>query len=748
MSKPYLRLLAVLVVVSTGGVSRAQQADASREMFGELRLIDEVVVGQEQDTHAFTESKQGVSEVRDVLGKPTRVIPNTNDVGVYVTYRLGKGMGLKANGAYVLQVEYPEDAPRTMFVHNRASETSRGLYTGSTVGDVLRGRYVHSNPESLQYPLSGKHEQFQMLFYLQDKSFSLKVPRDQPIKRDVTPADGVPVIISQWKAKNAPMSEGAAFSRIALYEVVDPSKLKLSINYPPGDLPRRHLFWREEMSDGIVNGDDPGFKNDVDWYAAKANLMQFLGMNTYTIDMLEFGHNQGWDTTPGGPNWMNASKTPKRWENVLKMLKDGGYDFTVLPYYEYAGSVGGNSPGTRKFARPLSDEEAYTHITWSEKAYADVTEPEILEDAKKVLDLTINRWKDVMPFTGAWIRPRPSHMPVSFSDSALKKFSTDVMNGKSVSREQLRQRGEMYEQYIGWWNDQRQKFLVALRDHLRQAGNEDAMILFTADASEPGVGIGGNTVVTDDVAAWQQLASAKSLEINPVAFNTVLEENRYLKALLAPHGTWGKWEWEHSVPSADPANYKETEGVVLSYPFNRMYTVSSPETLDAYRSKAGLGMVRHFCLNENEMEESIGYFVMDVERTGAHMMHAEVTAVANGDPIYIGYLAGHQFNRGFPHYARRFNQAYLSLPALPSEVLNDATSDDEVVVRSIRTEGQGTWLAIANTGMAPKAEVVVKLPAGGNGQVTDAATGKALQAEGGQLKLSMDAAELRSIHIR
>jgi hypothetical protein len=738
-------LVLLLLVAPT---ARALSPDPAREMFGELRLIDEVTPGREQPHHHFTESEKSVSEVRDVLGKPTRVIPNTGDKGRYVAWRLGQGKGLEAKRAYVLELDYPEDAPRTMFIHNRGSETSRGLHTGPTVGDVLRGRYVHANPESIQYPLSGRHETFRMLFFLQDRFPEIKIPRDNEHPRNLTPADGVPVIVSQWKAANAPLSQGAAVSRVALYEVVDPAALRLPIHYPPAGLPRRHLFWREEMSDAVVNAKTPGWSNDVDWFEAKAKLMQFLGMNTFTTDMLEFGHNQGWDSGPGGPNWMNASSSPQRWEKVLRMLADGKYDFTVLPYYEYAGSVGGDSPGTKKLARPLADQPAYTHITWSEHAYADVTEPAILADAKKVLDLTIGRWKDVMPFTGAWIRPRPSHMPVSFSDNALAKFSKEKLNGRPVTRDELRQRGLLYQQYLAWWNVQRKTFLVALRDHLRStSGNPDAIVLFTADPSEPGVSLPGTKVVTDDVPLWQRVIADKKLEIEPVALEQVVAGDQHLKAQLAPAPTWGSWEWEHSIPRPDPDNYKDTDGVVLSYAFNKLYTVLSPTAFDAFRTKAGLAIVRHFSLNEHEVEEELlGYFVVDVERTGPHVMHAEVLAMANGDPWYIGYLSGHQFNRGFPQYARRFNQAYLSLPALPSEVVAGAASEKDVVVRAIPTDGHGTWLAVANTSMTPKGEVVIKLPAGE--AVTDAATGKPLDAPDGQLKLSMDAAELRAIHVR
>ncbi|MGQ9737133.1 MAG: hypothetical protein ACUVR7_13630 [Armatimonadota bacterium] len=66
-------------------------------------------------------------------------------------------------------------------------------------------------------------------------------------------------------------------------------------------------------------------------------------------------------------------------------------------------------------------------------------------------------------------------------------------------------------------------------------------------------------------------------------------------------------------------------------------------------------------------------------------MAAELRAMAYDDPFYLGYLVGNTHYRGFPEYVRRFNAAFLALPALPSQRLNDACAAPEVVVRLIPT---------------------------------------------------------------
>lgn len=81
---------------------------------------------------------------------------------------------------------------------------------------------------------------------------------------------------------------------------------------------------------------------------------------------------------------------------------------------------------------------------------------------------------------------------------------------------------------------------------------------------------------------------------------------------------------------------------MLSYTYNRLYTVGSPATFEPYRNKTGLTLMRHYSLNENEMtdgnDEVVGYFIMDVERAGPYCMMAEARAMAYGDLTQYTHL--------------------------------------------------------------------------------------------------------------
>ena len=790
--------LAALFIVSP---APAETADAGPP-FGRLELVQEIdcaavgpdaasepaagktvsgdaEAGASAPAAAFREYPEGVSRIETVLGRRSRILPNAEGEAKFFAYRIGAGRNLKAGAAYLLAVEFPDDVPRSMFLCNWGCETARGVHTGTTVGDCLKARYTNNNPESLRVPQSGTWTTWRQLFWLHDRFPGIKRPRGRE-ERPLEPKDGFWVIVAQPRAVNAPTSAGAAVARIRLFRVPEPARFAVSVRYPPDGLPRRHLFFREEMADGVValghkpEEKDPrlrGVTDAIDWFEYKARLARFLGMNVYAKDLLEFGHNQGWDS--GGSAWYNASATPDRWRKILDRIRP--YDLAVLPYYEYAGSIGQDKEkavGSQRRCRRLDGGKDYTHIPWVHKTNADLADPAFIEDAKKLLECTIVRHKDRARFLGAWFRPRPEANPISFNDFDLARFAREAGDGKEVTREALQKDQGLLQAYYDWWYLKRRAWCAALRDYLRGEVNPQAFVLYTCDSSEPGASIprrlaAGDqkewwrwktAVVTDDVPRWTRILDgidAKGFNmLRPVAYDRAVREDLHLAALTTMRENWGNWEWHHAVPPADPQHYTDADGLMLSYTFNRLYTVSSPAAMEAFRTPAGLAMLRHYALNENEMhvgnEPLLGYFVADVERAGPYCMLAEARAVALGDPRTIGYLAGNSFTRGFPEVVRRFNAAFLALPALPSTVVDGAASEKAVVVRRIPAGEKGTWLAVVNTGLTAARDVRVALPDSGAeaGTVTNAATGQAVEVAGGAVTLSLAPGELVSLHLK
>lgn len=724
--------------------------------FTGLTLVQEIDCSQTPGVPFAEFPTAGTSQVQTILGQQARTMSNPAGSPVkYFAYRVGQGLGLQAGKAYVLEVDYPEDQSRSMVICNWGEASARGLHTGKTVGDALTPPYVTNNAESANIPLAGAWRTWRSLFHLHDRFSDLQRLRSDQV-RPMLPADGFWVAIVQYANDDEPLSQGAAVGKIRLYEAPPQATYDANLQLPPTGLPRRQLFVREEMADSVagLGATDltmRGVTTTVNYYEYKAREMKFLGMNTFCKDLLEFGGNQGWDSVPGGGNnWYYSAKEPQLWEQILTML--GSYSLDVLPYYEYAGSEGAQGLGGERRAKPLNANlSAYTQISWAESTRADLADPETLDDARLLLDVTMSRFRNKVNFLGAWFRNRVSQMPVSFSDNDFAWYAQERRNGEPFTRAQVQTTKSLYDDYVGWWYGKRRDFVTSMRDHLRSEGiRHDAAVLFTSDASEPGRSPGVDPeLVAEDTTAWSSLTPA----IPSVDPATALAQGRHRKAMTTARSTYSGWEWQHADPYNDPANYASLEGAMLTYTFNKPYTLAEDALVNEFKTQSGTAMIRHHALNENVLddpattpvEEPLGYFVADMERTGAYCMMGEAVAFAKGDARYIGYLAANTFSPGFPEYRRAFNQAFLALPAVPGTIRGGASSNSNVVARDYPTDGYGTYMGIVNTSTANQNTVTVTFPY--RAQVTDAATGTVLSAAATSIVLDMYPFQLRALRL-
>jgi len=755
------KIVLILGCLATLGVARGEITPVMTDITAGLQVVDEI---DPATTMPVYESAPGVSQVRDILGRRARVLP-PGDKAEAIAYVIGEDKGLAPNRAYILTVDYPDDVPRSVFMANRGADYVRAWSTGTAWGEIC-GQYTAPSLESLNYPQSGQWQTYKEFFCLMNRFQGVKNDRDpKPGDRPFVPADGFHVVIFQSKKLDDPRSEGAAIGKIRLYAVDDPAKLNAPIHYPPQDLPKRRIFNREEMADEAIAapGKDNACDDSLDWFRAKLKMARVLGINTFAKDLLEYGFNQDWET--GNVEWMNEGDPPNRdlWTRLVPMVAAEGFE--IIPYYEYAGALGlhHHSFGEQRRAQKLYHglrKRDYSSVSWAENFDVDLTDPDTLQDFERMLDKTVVRFKDQAKFPAIWLRTRYTELPISFSPATIARFKADFPHDEQAQTADQKNliasyEGDkvLYRKYLDWWFGKRAAYLTALRDYLRQKlGRPDTQILFTAWPAEPiplarpdaGDLVG---IVTDDPGWWENFLKSVNDDfykkhLAPTSYQTVLDDHLYSAALRWQHPVQGEREEFHAAPVADPARYKNIEGIMMTYPIGRIFAASNAAAMDDFRAPSGLTVVRHYSLNEDHVpfDNVVGYIAADADHAGPNLMLGQARAVAYGDPFNLAYLNASSFSTGFPEIMRRFNQAFLAVPALPSKRLDAASSDPEIVVREISTPTHGTYYYVVNTSMRPKTAVTVKFPAPGT--MTNQVTGE--KQKDGPLKLDLDAAELRA----
>lgn len=803
---------AFLIALLLASFASFAATELELEVFGKVTVVDEIdcTLGD----HRFTEFPVGRSVVSNILGRACRVMPIMPEEASFMSWRIGEGKGLKPNGSYVIVMEYPEDESRNYIIHNRSTNSKRSFCTGKCSIDCWDPKYVYNNPESFDFPLSGKWEQWTCFTTLHDLTEDLNGERHVVWESEGVPKrnekgeiivetvmhkaeDGFDFAVAQYGRLHEPLANSIAVARIYFCEIPDEASLYAKIKYPEDGLPRRHIFWREEMADGgPLSPYHPQCADRMNWFRHKSRQMKMFAMNTYCKDLMEFGHVQHWDPNFIRPGWAWDDPCRWLWANVVPyMASEGHY---ILPYYEWCGNIGwdGADPpplGPQKRAQPLNRRDGnYTQIGWSEKANIDITDPEALQVTKELLDGTILRFKDQLgSFVGAYFRTRPASWPIGFGEDTLARFEReksgqvndeallgarskavskknksdrptfgDVMDaddltgvavdsanlekadfGQHITKDVIRKNSKTYEQYIRWWKRKRAQFLQELQNYLVEKGvpEQQAQIIFESDVSEPGSGMVDGGILTDDPKFWKELLSKPPFEKKDARCVSIAEsqaKHLYLRQRRRAAETYKDYEWQYACPGDDPETYNTKTNVFLAMPINRMFSVTDPDAFKAYVNRDGVNtVIRHYPLNENmvyhynpqtgEEGRLLGYAIHDTERAGRACMQVEVAAMANGDPVNLGYLVGSTFSRGFPAPVREFDLNFLALPAVKSSLVRNSCANPDVTLREIdcTKQGAGKYFYLTHLGFQVAKDVKVRFPIGVK-SVTEIISGK------------------------
>ncbi len=93
------------------------------------------------------------------------------------------------------------------------------------------------------------------------------------------------------------------------------------------------------------------------------------------------------------------------------------------------------------------------------------------------------------------------------------------------------------------------------------------------------------------MATWEKILSDESQYpwVKPYDFRDVVDRDMHLRGLQSFAENWDKWEMAHASPPDDPQTYQDGDGVMLSYTYNRLYTVSSSRATGCLPHQVGAG---------------------------------------------------------------------------------------------------------------------------------------------------------------
>ncbi|MBU1734572.1 MAG: hypothetical protein KJ692_04965, partial [Verrucomicrobia bacterium] len=728
------------------------------DLFGNLKLLDEVKCYDPSDPHPFIEGGRGMGAkgsggvpqdewkelyrepnptftgVEKILGQPCRVARGWG----WFAYKLNRE-GLSPGKSYLLVVEYPEDVGRTINIFNTgnflAHTGDQGFHTGRTLGDHWT-RTVNS--EYVDYPLSGKYQKWYSFFNLGEKTFKLGTPypSSNTIKEDT--AKGFWIFVQGIGPSMDALASGAAVRTIKLYEVPNVPALFLQVNRPPLELGRRELI---ETSESVGGRFDEKLKEA----RARQRLYnaRFCGMTAIAPNMLS----RSWVDDVTAP-LLTVNRAEGLGVNILPRLMIERDIFQSIAVPEEARVV--DADGCSDF-RGAANSEVKGYIP-------DVVHPETLQAVWTMLDNVFSSQFADPSFSGLMLFKHFGlpFMP-SFSDYAMQRFETETgIRAEGADSAQKREWLVAHKktEYYQWWYAKEREFLLALRDQLQAIRPDLKLYYFPWHSDDdhpfscarlrysglpmqdkiyvPGTSIllvPGFTVPPEKWTAEQKAdpVSARGYyreRIAPELAGKVTMEDIIYGRHKDMKEFWGakrSGELPHlvypdemdmvkmlsepgSIYSArrigcNPTLYANDKGIVYWAPVHYKYTADNPKFLNFFKTGEGVAVGNAFPYNEESFHMNcFGLFAAStIEHAGPFCMMEEILSMANADPTRIMVNMHEPLQRGFPQYARDFAAAYLALPAVPSEVLADAVQpqDKEIVVRQYKTD-YGTYLAVIN----------------------------------------------------
>lgn len=710
------------------------------EYLGQLVVNDSIGCGLDEDIHHLQDGRTikslGTEEITvrlagsaitNIFGGRGRAI--THDKGFFA-YTLG--INLTLNMPYVLEIEYPEDQPRTMAFLISNGTYAPGVHTGHTLGQP-EPRYF---AEQVMFPLSGSRHKMRFLVWAGDHELR----------------NGFFVGVADPGRRNAPFSRKPLLLRITLYNMLSIACPQIRTGFPP-EIQR--YAWTE--SEDIIPLDQVRFSPHMN--------SLFYGMNSLCPAMLSWNAH-------GDINNSIMFRSSQYQKPVRKFIKgieyetdryesiSNRYDFAdeyirwarklnlhVFPRFEYGGSdlLPKDAVAIREDGNPYPAVMRTSSGTIIQDS-VDICHPAVQKD----IDILIQEFcsglsdEDKRALRQPVIRRRGHFLSTSYSAYALKQFEKDTgvsLKGDTVEARRKDAVSNYLDQYRRWYQETLFAFLKRIYSTYWTNVDQTPSPLLYYHWQNPGMPYEG--VYYQNRYDWEQEKKIRTLPFEGFPLPEIST-----KKLVDVVPQWTSTE-EGLLMDAVQAD------VILPVaPVYGKNAAISSSYFDLFRHNGKLAVKITPSIHSTTRIYRKGfrtYFAgLTMYHSRQYSMYEPVMTFATASPDYMIFEQAHAPCFPFPEYSRRFFMNYLALPAVPFKDISGETGMPVKVLMG--TYAGKTYVAVMNTSFNPIRNIKISVP------VTDVdyvhpLVGKTssialyVSSKGISFNVDLDAIELRSFLI-
>ena len=663
---------------------------------GKLTLNDGILCGSSNDLHQLQDGRYSPavkerisqrissSEITNIFGGRGRIV--TQDRG-YISYILG--VNLKLNMPYLLEIEYPEDAPRTIAVSVNGGTYSPCVQSGHTLPYQEPSQFV----EQLQLPLNGDVNKMRFIVWAGDDEIR----------------NGFNVAIADPGDVNAPFSKKPLVLRINLYSFLTIAVPQMKEHFPKE---YQRYVWTE--GEQMMGRDGVSF-------APVLNSL-FYGLNSFSPLILAWNSHAGsngtvlfptehytisYKTEINGVEYMSDRKedNSKR-KNYIGAAADLAryLKMRIFPRIEY----GGSDKLKGKFAVGPDGQPYQPYIYDSNSAplfdSVDVTYDGVLEDCVGIIKEMVK----AVPadsranFENLIMRQRANFTPISYSDNALKLYAQE--KGLSVPENGLRDEVVMKRQddYKVWYQNKKYAFFAKVNEAYNSLLNKKGSLIYY-NWRKGGMPYEG--LYYYDPAAWTEIKRVRALPVEGFPLPTITSEQL--------SGAVSKWTNDEDALLRDVFNY----GLNPVCPVFGTLAATAQNYHDLFRKdQNSLDLVvkitpnvqsKTLVLDCKKVPSMAG---QTMYRSREYSMYDPLLAFVYANPRYLAFEQSHQSCFPFAETTRRFMMNYLSLPLVPFGEVKQAEGTPLNVYLGVYNGSP--YIAVANQTLKP-VSARVSLPLAG-----------------------------------